>query len=214
MKLYSFFNSSAAYRVRIALAIKGLSYQSEAVNIRVGEQLNPAYRRLNPIGLVPTLVDDDGLAFGQSLAIIDYLDRRYPQGPLLPQEEQLRATVLEIALAICCDIHPVNNLRVLRYLTDELGISEVQKKAWYAHWIEQGLAAVEKLLVKANSGDYCVGHVPSLADCCLIPQWANALRMGCDLSAYPRCARVYLACNALPAFIAAAPEQQKDVIPA
>lgn len=213
MKLYSFFNSSASYRVRIALALKGVDYQSEGINIRVGEQWSAAYRQLNPIGLVPTLVDDRGQALGQSLAIIDYLDRRYPQVPLLPQDERQRAAVLEIAFAIACDIHPVNNMRVLRYLTETLGITETQKQAWYAHWIAEGLAAVENLLARADSGDYCVGHAPTLADCCLIPQWANALRMGCDLSAYPRCARVYLACRALPAFIAAAPEQQADVIP-
>jgi maleylpyruvate isomerase len=212
MRLYSFFNSSASYRVRIALALKGVDYQSEGVNIRTGEQWTEDYLAMNPIGLVPALVNDQGWSMGQSLAIIDYLDRHYPQVPLLPQDEELRARVLEIAYAIACDIHPINNMRVLRYLSDELGISAVQKQAWYAHWVAEGLAAVEALLLRTDSGDFCVGHSPTLADCCLIPQWANALRMGCDLSAYPRCAQVYQACSKQPAFISAAPEQQRDAI--
>nr|WP_315293202.1 maleylacetoacetate isomerase [Serratia proteamaculans] len=212
MRLYSFFNSSASYRVRIALALKGVDYQSEGVNIRAGEQSTAGYLAMNPIGLVPALVNDRGQAVGQSLAIIDYLDRRYPQVPLLPKDEVNRARALEIAYAIACDIHPINNMRVLRYLSDELGISAVQKQAWYAHWVTEGMMAVEALLVRVDSGDFCIGNAPTLADCCLIPQWANALRMGCDLTAYPRCARVYQACSTLPAFIAAAPEQQRDAI--
>lgn len=214
MKLFSFFNSSASYRVRIALALKGIDYQTEGVNIRAGEQNRADYLRRNPIGLVPTLIGDNGEAIGQSLAIIDYLDRRYPDVPLLPASGEMRTRVLEIAFAIACDIHPVNNMRVLRYLTDELGISETQKKAWYAHWIAVGLTAVEALLQKADSGDFCIGDGPTLADCCLIPQWANAQRMGCDMSAYPRCRRVYEHCTSLPAFASAAPERQSDAIAA
>lgn len=214
MKLYSFFNSSASYRVRIALALKGIDYQSTGVNIRIGQQNTLEYRQLNPLGLVPALVTDEGASLGQSLAIIDWLDRHYPQVPLLPLDEPERMRVLEIAYAISCDIHPINNMRVLRYLSDELHISEEAKKRWYEHWIQQGLSAVERLLHGSQSGEFCVGTSPTLADCCLIPQWANALRMGCDLSGYPRCQAVYDACTRLPAFIAAAPENQQDKIPA
>lgn len=146
MKLYSFFNSSASYRVRIALALKGINYQTEGVNIRIGQQNELAYRRMNPVGLVPTLLTDEGESLGQSLAIIDWLERHYPQVPLVPQEEPARNKVLEIVYAIACDIHPLNNLRVLRYLTEELNVSEEEKKRWYAHWIQQGLSAVEQLL--------------------------------------------------------------------
>ena len=141
MKLYSFFNSSASYRVRIALALKGINYQTEGVNIRIGQQNELAYRRMNPVGLVPTLLTDEGQSLGQSLAIIDWLERHYPQVPLVPQEEPARNKVLEIVYAIACDIHPLNNLRVLRYLTEELNVSEEEKKRWYAHWIQQGLSA-------------------------------------------------------------------------
>lgn len=214
MKLYSFFNSSASYRVRIALALKGIDYQSVGVNIRIGQQNALEYRQLNPLGLVPALVTDDGESLGQSLAIIDWLDRHYAQVKLLPDDEPKRMRVLEIAYAISCDIHPINNMRVLRYLSDELQVSEDAKKRWYEHWIQQGLGAVEQLLRRSQSGEFCVGNTPTLADCCLIPQWANALRMGCDLSGYPRCKAVYDACTRLPAFIAAAPENQQDKIPA
>ncbi len=141
MKLYSFFNSSASYRVRIALALKGINYQTEGVNIRIGQQNELAYRRMNPVGLVPTLLTDEGESLGQSLAIIDWLERHYPQVLLVPQEEPARNKVLEIVYAIACDIHPLNNLRVLRYLIEELNVSEEEKKRWYAHWIQQGLSA-------------------------------------------------------------------------
>ncbi|MGX9742531.1 maleylacetoacetate isomerase [Pseudocitrobacter corydidari] len=214
MKLYSFFNSSASYRVRIAMALKGIDYDTVGVNIRIGQQNALEYRRLNPVGLVPALVTDDGESLGQSLAIIDWLDRHFPQTPLLPGNDPERMRILEIVYAICCDIHPINNMRVLRYLSDELKVSEEDKKRWYAHWVQQGLSAVEQLLRHSQSGQFCVGETPTLADCCLVPQWANALRMGCDLSGYPRCKAVYEACSALPAFVAAAPENQQDKIPA
>lgn len=184
------------------------------VNIRIGQQNELAYRRMNAVGLVPTLVTDDGESLGQSLAITDWLDGHFPQSPLLPADFPARSKVLEIVYAIACDIHPVNNLRVLRYLSEELKVSEEDKKRWYAHWIQQGLSAVEQMLRQSHSGTFCVGDAPTLADCCLIPQWANALRMGCDLSGYPRCKAVYDACTQLPAFIAAAPENQQDKIPA
>ncbi|MFD2021229.1 maleylacetoacetate isomerase [Pseudocitrobacter faecalis] len=213
MKLYSFFNSSASYRVRIAMALKGIDYDTVGVNIRIGQQNALEYRRLNPVGLVPALVTDDGESLGQSLAIIDWLDRHFPQTPLLPDNDPARMRILEIVYAICCDIHPINNMRVLRYLSDELKVSEEDKQRWYAHWVQQGLSAVEQLLRHSQSGQFCVGDTPTLADC-LVPQWANALRMGCDLSGYPRCKAVYEACSALPAFVAAAPENQQDKIPA
>ncbi len=213
MQLYSFFNSSASYRVRIALALKGVEYDTQGVNIRNGEQNSARYRRLNPVGVVPTLVTDNGETLGQSLAIIDWLDRHYSQPRLLPEEDVARAKVLEIAYAIACDIHPINNMRVLRWLTDELKVSEAEKNRWYGHWVAQGLGAVEQMLANSN-GRFCVGDAPTLADCCLIPQWANALRMHCDLSAFPRCQAIYEHCQTLPAFRAAAPENQKDKIPA
>lgn len=214
MKLYSFFNSSASYRVRIAMALKGIDYDTVGVNIRIGQQNALEYRRLNPVGLVPALVTDDGESLGQSLAIIDWLDRHFPQTPLLPGNDPARMRILEIVYAICCDIHPINNMRVLRYLSEELKVSEEDKKRWYAHWVQQGLSAVEQLLRHSQSGQFCVGDTPTLADCCLVPQWANALRMGCSLSGYPRCKAVYEACSTLPAFVAAAPENQQDKIPA
>lgn len=214
MKIYSFFNSSASYRVRIALALKGIDYQTVGVNIRSGQQQAAEYRRLNPVALVPTLVTDDGTTFGQSLAMIDWLDRHYPEPLLLPKQDPQRLRVLELAYTISCDIHPVNNLRVLRYLTEELGVSDETKSRWYAHWIQQGLSAVEQQLRRSDHGRYSVGDAPTLADCCLVPQWANALRMGCDLQPYARCRAVVDACLALPAFIAAAPENQQDTIPA
>ncbi|MGP1200713.1 maleylacetoacetate isomerase [Serratia sp. CY40304] len=214
MKLYSFFNSSASYRVRIALALKGIHYQTVGVNIRIGQQNELAYRRMNPVGLVPTLLTDDGESLSQSLAITDWLDRHFPQSPLLPTADSARSRVLEIVYVIACDTHPVNNLRVLRYLSEELKVSEEEKKRWYAYWIRQGLSAVEQLLLQRPPGPFCVGDSPTLADCCLIPQWANALRMGCDLSGYPRCKAIYDACTQLPAFIAAAPENQQDKISA
>lgn len=158
MKLYSFFNSSASYRVRIALALKGINYQTEGVNIRIGQQNELAYRRMNPVGLVPTLLTDEGESLGQSLAIIDWLERHYPQVPLVPQEEPARNKVLEIVYAIACDIHPLNNLRVLRYLTEELNVSEEEKKRWYAHWIQQGLSAVEQLLRQKPVGAILCGR--------------------------------------------------------
>lgn len=214
MKLYSFFNSSASYRVRIALALKGIDYEISGVNIRSGEQRDPAFLALSPAGLVPVLVDADIGSVTQSLAITDYLDRHYPQNRLLPEDERQRARVLEIVYTIGCDIHPLNNLRVLRYLSTTLQVSDKQKQDWYEHWVAEGLTAVETLLAKADSGDFCVGNAPTLADCCLIPQIANALRMKCDLSAYPRCKRVYDRCLTLPAFVQASPEFQHDFIAA
>ncbi|NLY64483.1 MAG: maleylacetoacetate isomerase [Alcaligenaceae bacterium] len=211
-KLYSFFNSSASYRVRIALALKGVKYETEGINIRVGEQNEPSFRELNPIALVPALSNIPEGSIGQSLAIIDYLDQKYPEPRLVPGDTAQRARVLEIAYGIACDIHPVNNMRILKYLSKDLGVTDEQKQAWYAHWIDTGLQSIEELLEKSGSGNFCVGDAPTLADCCLIPQLANAIRMNCDVSAYPRCMKVYEHCTAMPAFQAAAPENQPDYI--
>ncbi|MFJ4064554.1 maleylacetoacetate isomerase [Pseudomonas sp. NPDC089996] len=212
MQLYSFFNSSTSYRVRIALALKGLEVNYRGVNLRTGEQRQAQHRELSPIGGVPVLVGDDGVSLTQSLAIIDYLDARYPQAPLLPSEPLLRARVLEVAQLIACDIHPLNNVRVLGYLQRELEVSAEAKARWYAHWVAEGLAALEALLQRYGAGPYCFGAQATLADCCLVPQVANAERMGCDLQAYPRVMAVYEHCQAQPAFQRAAPGRQPDFI--
>jgi len=209
MDLYSFFNSSTSYRVRIALGLKNLDFTLKPVNIRVMEHKEPGYVAKNPGASVP-LLDDDGFELGQSLAIIDYLDAKYPEPRLIPQDLRQRARVLEIANLISCDMHPLNNLRALRYLVKELGVSEEAKNDWYKHWIAEGFQSLEKMLERTNSGDFCVGGQVSLADCCLVPQVANASRMGCDLSAYPRVMAVYEHCNTLPAFQQAAPAKQPD----
>ncbi len=212
IQLYSFFNSSTSYRVRIALALKGVEYRYTGVNIRVGEQSSDSYRELNPSKGVPYFIDEDGNRFSQSLAIIQYLDERYPQSPLLPKDKVEKARVMELSAAIACDMHPVNNLRVLGYLSKNFGVNDQQKSQWYTHWINEGFTAVETLLQRYGSGDYCFGNAPSLADCCLVPQVANAERMGCDLSAYPRVLAVYNHCQQQPAFQQAAPKSQPDFI--
>ncbi|MGB3437038.1 maleylacetoacetate isomerase [Achromobacter sp.] len=209
MQLHSFFNSSTSYRVRIALALKGLPYEYLPVNLRRQEQRAADYVAKNPSAGVPLLIDGD-IQLSQSLAIIDYLDATHPEPRLIPAGTVERARVLELSDAISCDIHPVNNMRILRYLQDVLGASEEQKTAWYHHWIHAGMTAVEALLVRHGHGAYCYGDAPTLADCCLVPQVANAQRMGCDLSPYPRALRVYEHCNAQPAFQRAAPAQQPD----
>ena len=210
MKLYGYFRSSAAYRVRIALGLKGLDYEYVAVHLRKGEQNAPGYRELNPNELVPTLADDRG-TFTQSLAIIEYLDERYPEPALLPSAPEARARVRAIALAIACDIHPIDNLRVLRYLLRTIGASEAVKDAWYRHWIDLGLSALESQLAREpETGEFCHGGSPTLADCCLVPQLANARRAGIPLDAYPTLTRIEARCNTLAAFAAAMPEKQPD----
>ena len=211
MKLYSFFNSSTSFRVRIALALKGLPYDYAGVNLRSGEQGSEGYRALSPAGIVPVLVDGD-VTLTQSLAIIDYLDRRHPAPRLVPEDALSRARVLEIAQTIACEIHPINNLRVLKYLTGKLDVSEADKAAWYRHWVDEGLGAVESLLAQLPATAYCVGDAPTLADCCLVPQVANALRMGCDLSRFARVRGVVEHCMAQTAFIQAAPQNQPDYV--
>jgi maleylpyruvate isomerase len=214
MQLYSYFRSSASYRVRIALALKGLPYDYAPVHLLKdgGQQLAPEYQALNPEGLVPALVDGSS-TLTQSLAIIEYLEETHPEPPLLPSLSAPieRAHVRALALSIACDIHPLNNLRVLRYLVRELKVDEDGKNAWYRHWAEQGLAAVERQLATSpHTGRFCHGDTPTLADCCLVPQVFNAQRFGCDLSALPTVMRVNEACLALSAFQSAAPEAQPD----
>ncbi|WP_019936896.1 maleylacetoacetate isomerase [Bordetella sp. FB-8] len=213
MQIYSFFNSSTSYRVRIALGLKGLPYDYEGVDIRAKQHREAGYVALNPNANVP-LMREDGFDLGQSLAIIDYLDATHPEPRLIPAEARLRARVLELSYAVACDIHPVNNLRILKYLVKELGVSPEQKDAWYAHWIQEGLTTVEQLLVRhGGQGAYCFGDRPTMADCCLVPQLFNALRNKCDVSAYPRTMKVYEHCLQQPAFQKAAPSAQPDFQP-
>jgi maleylpyruvate isomerase len=212
MKLYSYFRSSAAYRVRIALNLKGLGFETVPVHLLKGggEQLSANYRSLNPTGLVPTLVDD-GLTIGQSMAILENLDEVHPSPALLPADAPGRARVRAIAQTIACDIHPLNNLRVLKYLKHELKVDEEAKNAWYRHWIDVGLTSVEAMLAgKPETGRYCHGDQPSFEDLCLVPQVFNARRFGCELSGFPTILRIDEACAQLPAFQKAAPEAQPD----
>jgi maleylacetoacetate isomerase len=210
LKLYGYFRSSAAYRVRIALGLKGLPYDYLAVHLRKGEQNAEPYRDVNPAQLVPALVDDRG-TFTQSLAIIEYLDERYREPPLLPSGNTERARVRAIALAIACDIHPLDNTRVLKYLVRTVGATEEMKDAWYRHWIDMGLKALETQLSRERAtGEFCHGDAPTLADCCLVPQLANARRANISLDIYPTLTRIETRCEALPAFAAAAPHVQPD----
>jgi maleylpyruvate isomerase len=210
VKLYNYFRSSAAYRVRIALNLKGISYEYIAVHLTKGEQRAEGYLAVSAQGLVPALVDD-GATLTQSLAIIEYLDERHPQPPLLPGTPVERARVRAIALAIACDIHPLNNLRVLHYLLRVLNVGEDAKNAWYRHWIEVGLTALETQLAKdAATGAFCHGDGPTLADICLVPQLANARRLAIPLEPYPTLLRIDEHCHQLDAFANAAPERQPD----
>jgi len=212
MKLHNFFRSSASWRVRIALNLKGLNYEYVSVHLRRngGEQFSPLFRSLNPHALVPVL-DDSGERLTQSLAIIEYLDEVHPDPPLLPKGVTDRARVRALALDIACDLHPLNNLRVLNYLTKTLGASDAAKGAWYQHWVALGLEALEAQLASSrHTGQFCHGNAPTLADCCLVPQLYQARRFECDLSGYPRLLAIEQNCSVIPAFQAAAPEQQPD----
>jgi maleylacetoacetate isomerase len=212
LTLYTYFRSSAAYRVRIALHLKGLPYTSVPVHLLRdgGEQHAPAYAQLNPAELVPTLVEGD-LALGQSLAIMDYLEEQHPAPALLPQDAAGRARVRALAQSIACDIHPLNNLRVLQYLQHELQLDEAAKRKWCQHWITLGLTALEtQLQNSASTGTFCHGDTPTLADCCLIPQLFSARRFDTPLDAYPTLLRIESACLALDAFQRAAPQAQAD----
>jgi len=210
MKLYTYFRSSAAYRTRIALNLKGLTPENVFVHLVKNEQRAADYLKVNPQGLVPTLVDGDQ-AITQSLAIIEYLDETHPEPPLLPGSAADRARIRALALTIACDIHPIDNLRVLRYLTGVLKVSEADKDKWYEHWIREGLSALETQLAgDARTGRFCHGDAPTLADVCLVPQLANARRVNMNVADFPTIARIELACQALPAFANAAPMQQPD----
>jgi maleylacetoacetate isomerase len=212
MKLYTYFRSSAAYRVRIALNLKGLSYEAVPVHLLRGggEQLAEGYRKINPSASVPTLQDDSG-TITQSMAILEYLEETHPDVPLLPQDPLGRAHVRELAQIIGCDIHPLNNLRVLRYLVHQVGVTEEVKNEWYRHWVKEGLAALEAHLARdLGSGRFCHGATPTLADCFLVPQVFNAQRFDIDIAGYPNIDRINTNCLEMPAFQRAHPSQQPD----
>jgi maleylpyruvate isomerase len=212
MKLYTFFRSSASYRVRIALNLKGLDYEQAPIHLRRGggEQLKPAYTAINPQALVPAL-QDNGHVFSQSLAIIEYLEERYPKPPLLPSDAAERAIVRSMALLIACEVHPIQNLRVLNHLKSDHKQSDDDTIRWARHWINLGLSALEKMIVSLSKQDkFCFGDTPTMADLCLVPQLANARRFGIDLPAYPKLLAIEAACMSLPAFANAAPERQPD----
>lgn len=209
MTLYGYPLSSASYRVRIALALKGLEVNSVTRQLRRGEHKQKDYLEINPQGLVPCLVLDDGRALTQSLAIIEYLEETHPQPALLPVDPVERARVRSLCQLIACDIHPINNLCVLQYLEGTLGIAQPLRDAWYRHWVEAGFAALEEWLGRdASRGRFCHGDSPGMADVCLVPQVFNARRFSVDLTPYPRIAAIDAACHELPTFTAAAPEKQ------
>ncbi|HKS88016.1 MAG TPA: maleylacetoacetate isomerase [Stellaceae bacterium] len=210
MKLYGYFRSSAAFRVRIALNLKGLGHDSAFIHLRRGDQAGEAFRAVNPQGLVPAL-EIDGERLIQSLPIIEYLDERHPEPPLLPADAAGRARVRGLAAIVACDIHPLNNLRVLRYLTHALGHDETALAAWYNHWIADGFRAFERLLAgDRRTGAFCHGDRPGLADIALVPQVVNAERYRLDLGPYPTITRIFETCMQLDAFAAAHPTRQPD----
>jgi maleylacetoacetate isomerase len=209
MRLYSFFRSSAAFRVRIALNVKGVAYETVSVNLPLAEHRDAQFRALNPQATIPTL-DDDGTILWQSLAIIEYLDARHPSPRLIPAEPVARARVQALAQLIACEIHPLNNLRVLQYLRGELKLDEAAVSKWYAHWVAEAFGPLETLVARFGGGRYCYGEALSLADVCLVPQMYNARRFSCDLAPYPTLVRISTALEAEPAFAAAAPDCQPD----
>ncbi|RFU47099.1 maleylacetoacetate isomerase [Paraburkholderia sp. DHOC27] len=212
MKLYSYFRSSAAYRVRIALNLKGLPFEYAPVHLLRdgGEQLKPEYRRLNPDGIVPTLIDD-GHVLQQSLAIIEYLEETHPEPPLLPKAPLDRAYVRSVALQVACEIHPVDNLRVLKYLKHTLGVADGARDEWYKHWIENGFTTLEEHLANdSRTGAFCFGDTPTLADACLVPQVFNAQRFKIDVTRFPTIQRICDHAAQIDAFARAAPGVQPD----
>lgn len=217
LRLYSYFRSSAAYRVRIALQLKGLAFETVPVHLLRGggEQLHGAYRAVNPAALVPALdLGTGAAALTQSLAILEYLEEAHPTPALLPPDALGRARVRALAFTVACDIHPLNNLRVLNYLTGPLQASEAERNAWALHWMGLGLGAFEQHLAgNAHTGLCCHGDTPTLADCCLVPQAFNARRFGMDLAPYPTVQRIVQHCTGLEAFRAAHPAQQPDAPP-
>jgi len=212
MKLYTYFRSSAAYRVRIALNLKGLAYDAIPVHLlrEGGQHLQDSYRAINPSALVPSF-QDEHITLSQSMAIIEYLEEVYSQFPLLPQDAPGRARVRELAQIVGCDIHPVNNLRVLNYLVKHLGLPDQAKTEWYRHWIIEGFASLEAHLARdPAAGPFCHGDHPTIADCFLVPQVFNAQRFNIDVSAYPNIDRINSLCIELPAFQHAHPSHQPD----
>lgn len=214
LTLYTYWRSSAAFRVRIALHLKGLPFDSVPVHLvrDGGEQHAPAYAARNPQRLVPALTHGD-VVLTQSLAIIEYLDEVFPAVPLLPAEPQSRHRARALAQLVACDIHPLGNLRVLQYLEQELQLPTDSRTLWLSRWIGDGLSAFETLVAQADRGDFCVHSAPTLADCALVPQLYNARRFGVDLAPYPNVLRIEAACMDLPAFRVAAPERQPDAPP-
>jgi maleylacetoacetate isomerase/maleylpyruvate isomerase len=212
-KLYSYFRSSAAFRVRIALHVKQVSFETVATSLLENEQHSPEYLALNPQGLIPALLTE-GAVIPQSLAIIEYLEERYPHPPLLPADPVARAHVRSMALAVACDIHPLNNLRVLNYLRDEIGLDTTGVERWYRHWIATGFEALEAEARRHSSAlRYCFADSLSLADVCLLPQMFNARRFNCDITGYPTLNRICAHLETLPAFVRAAPDRQPDARP-
>lgn len=212
LRLYSYWRSSAAYRVRIGLNLKGLRYDIVPVHLvrDGGEQRSPGFREVNPQGLVPVL-EHGHRKYRQSMAILEYLDETWPTPPLLPALGRDRARARSIAQLVACDVHPLNNLRVLQYLENEWGVPQAERDEWVKHWIVQGFAALEETLDDhPATGEFCEGDTPSLADCCLVPQVYNARRFGVDMQRFPTLSRIERACLALPAFDAARPERQPD----
>ncbi|HEY2977356.1 MAG TPA: maleylacetoacetate isomerase [Burkholderiaceae bacterium] len=208
MELYNYFRSSASYRVRIALALKGLAYDYKPVHIANNEQFNESYVSVSASRLVPLLRDGEH-TLTQSLAIIEYLDELHPEPPLLPKSPLERARVRALALDIACEIHPLNNLRVLRYLVHDLKVADADKNRWYRHWVETGLEVVERQLA-AQPARYCHGNMPTMADCCLVPQIFNAQRFKCRTDHLPNTMRVFEACMALAAFAKTQPSECPD----
>jgi maleylpyruvate isomerase len=210
MKLYNYFRSSTSYRVRIALNLKGLDYNYRPVHLRKGEQRGAAYLALNPQGGVPALELDDGRVLTQSMAILEYLEETRPEPPLLPKDPSARARVRSLAFAVACDIHPLNNLRVLERLR-ALGQDEAGVAAWFRHWVAVEFAALEERLASApETGRFCHGDAPTLADLCLVPQVVNGQRFDCDMAPYPTIRGIHEACMALDAFQQAHPKWQPD----
>ncbi len=214
MKLHGYFRSSAAFRARIALNLKGIAYDSLSYHLRRNEQSAPAFLKVNPMGLVPALEDGPNV-LSQSLAIIEYLDETQPDPPFLPKSPAERARVRALALAIACDIHPLNNLRVLNYLKGVLKVTDAQHDSWYRHWIVEGFKGLEGMLKSGGTGKFCHGDAPTLADICLVPQVFNAKRLldNSALAAFPGIMRIFGACMKLDAFDKAQPSKQPDAEP-
>ncbi len=210
MKLYNYFRSSASFRVRIALELKGLSYDYLPVHLVKGEHKADGYTAVSPTHLVPTLQTDDGAYLSQSMAIIEYLDELHPTPALLPSNPLDRARVRALAQLIACEIHPLNNLRVLKYLTRELKVDEETKNTWYRHWVRDGLEALERQLQTQPASTFCLGDSPTLADCCLVPQIFNGKRFNTNFDGLTRTMAAFDACMALPAFQRAQPSACPD----